>query len=126
LTVKKTFIFAVLTAVAGGVMGCANKGNASIPQNESVADVSTPMAASSYQPAPQAVAQPVVYDHTLSSSAPTASTSIGGTYTVKKGDTLYSIARQRYNDGKQWQKIAAANPGLRPESLKVGQTITIP
>jgi 5'-nucleotidase len=49
-----------------------------------------------------------------------------GSYTVKKGDTLYGIARQRYGDGKQWSKIAQANPGLRPETLKVGQTIVIP
>lgn len=123
---KKTFTFAVLAALASGVVGCANKGSASIPQNESVADVSTPMPASSYQPAPQPVAQPVIYDNTLSSQSPTASSSIGGSYTVKKGDTLYSIARQRYGDGKQWQRIASANPGLQPQSLKVGQTITIP
>jgi transposase len=39
---------------------------------------------------------------------------------------IYSISRKSYGDGKQWQKIAAANPGLRPENLKVGQTIQIP
>jgi nucleoid-associated protein YgaU len=49
-----------------------------------------------------------------------------GPYTVRKGDTLYAIARTKYGDGKQWQKIVAANPGLRPETLKVGQTINIP
>jgi len=123
--VKKTFTFAVLAALSGGVVGCANKGTASIPQNESVADVSAPTPAAAYQPAPTPVAQPVIYDNTLSSSQ-SPSSAIGGTYTVKKGDTLYSIARQRYGDGKQWQKIVAANPGVRPESLKVGQTITIP
>ena len=51
---------------------------------------------------------------------------MGGTYKVKKGDTLFGIARAHYGDGKQWQKIAAANPGLSPQSLKVGQTINVP
>ena len=49
-----------------------------------------------------------------------------GSYTVKKGDTLYSIAKSRYGSGKEYTKIVAANPGLSPQSLKAGQTITIP
>jgi 5'-nucleotidase len=47
-------------------------------------------------------------------------------YTVKRGDTLYSIARTRYGDGKQWQRIAAANPGVSPAKLLAGQTIVLP
>jgi len=47
-------------------------------------------------------------------------------YTVKKGDTLYKIAKDRYGDGKQWQKIASANPGLTPSTLRVGQTLVLP
>ena len=47
-------------------------------------------------------------------------------YTVQKGDTLWKIATTSYGDGKQWQKIASANPGLSPSTLKVGQTILIP
>ena len=50
----------------------------------------------------------------------------GGQYKVKKGDTLYRIAKNRYGDGKKWTEIASANPGLTPRSLKVGQTIVIP
>ena len=48
------------------------------------------------------------------------------TYTVKRGDTLYKIAAQRYGEGKQWQRIVSANPGLDPAKLRVGQTITLP
>ena len=40
--------------------------------------------------------------------------------------TLYSIAKTSYGDGKQWQKIASANPGVSPSTLKVGQTLVIP
>ena len=120
---KKIFTIGTMAVLAIGVTGCMNKKTAGIPTNDSVADISTPAPAMSYQSAPQPVAQPVIYDTT-----PTATVGggIGGSYTVKKGDTLYSIARQRYGNGKEWSKIASANPGLRPESLKVGQTITVP
>jgi len=47
-------------------------------------------------------------------------------YTVKKGDTLWSLAKRFLGDGKQWQKIAAANPGLNPQRLLPGITIRIP
>src|SRR2546423_540478 len=36
----------------------------------------------------------------------------GNSYRVQKGDTLFAIAKAQYGDGKQWQKIVAANPGV--------------
>jgi len=47
-------------------------------------------------------------------------------YTIQKGDTLWSIAKKHLGDGKRWKDIVAANPGLKPEKLKVGQKIVIP
>ena len=55
-----------------------------------------------------------------------ASKSAKSAYTVKKGDTLYRIAKSKYGDGKQWQRIAAANPGVSPSSLHVGQKLLMP
>jgi len=55
-----------------------------------------------------------------------ASKSARSAYVVKKGDTLYRIAKSRYGDGKQWQRIAAANPGVSPSSLHVGQKLLMP
>jgi 5'-nucleotidase len=49
-----------------------------------------------------------------------------GSYKVKKGDTLYHIAKAEYGDGKKWTQIASANPGISPHSLKAGQTLVIP
>jgi 5'-nucleotidase len=85
------------------------------------------MAAASYPPAPTAapvVVQPVSYDATSAVPAQTAIS--GSTYTVKKGDTLFGIARAKYGDGKQWKRIVSANPGVSPQTLKIGQTITLP
>ena len=62
---------------------------------------------------------------TVSTQTPTGGAS-GSSYTVKKGDTLYKIARDHYGDGKRWQQIASANPGVSPQSLKVGQSLVIP
>ena len=47
-------------------------------------------------------------------------------YTVKQGDTLFHIAREQYGDGKKWKQIAAANPGVTPATLKVGQKLLMP
>jgi nucleoid-associated protein YgaU len=55
-----------------------------------------------------------------------SSSSVGGKYTVKAGDTLFRIAATHYGSGKEWKKIAAANPGLDPKHLRVGQKITLP
>ncbi len=45
------------------------------------------------------------------------------TYTVRRGDTLYAIAR-RFNTTVQ--ALISANPGIRPEALLVGQEICVP
>jgi nucleoid-associated protein YgaU len=50
----------------------------------------------------------------------------GGTYTIKKGDTFIKIAREVYGDPSRMKDIAAANPGMDPRKLKVGQTIVLP
>ena len=48
------------------------------------------------------------------------------TYTIKDGDTLWSIAQRMYGDGQRWVDIVRANPGLEPKKLRVGQEITLP
>ncbi len=50
----------------------------------------------------------------------------GKTHTVRHGETLFSIARSSYGDGKAWKKIVSANPGVSPSKLKVGQVLTMP
>ena len=125
--------FAVKKALALGMMlvaaaaGCSNTGKKTA--NSTVTEPLTP-APVAYTPAPQPYtppptsAQPVVYDNAPVSAAPAVSGS--GNYTVKKGDTLFSIAKSRYGNGNQYTKIVAANPGLSPQTLKAGQSINIP
>lgn len=47
-------------------------------------------------------------------------------YTVKKGDTLKSLAAKFYGDYKLWHKIAKANNIRDPSKVKVGQVLRIP
>lgn len=51
-----------------------------------------------------------------------------GTYTVKKGDTLWSIAKKYYGDGKKWRKILEANTSKvkSPQTLQIGTVLVIP
>ena len=64
----------------------------------------------------------------LASAGATLGLSSGSSssYTVARGDTLFSIARSHYGDGKQWSRIVSANPGLSPANLKAGQKIVLP
>lgn len=48
------------------------------------------------------------------------------TYTIRKGDTLWSIAQREYGDGQKWRDISAANQSVDPKKLAVGQQITLP
>ena len=50
----------------------------------------------------------------------------GKTYLVKHGDTLFRIAKEHYGSGGQWRRIAQANPGLTPATLKAGQKLVMP
>ena len=45
------------------------------------------------------------------------------TYAVQHGDTLYSIGRRF---GVPWRKILAANKGVDPQNLDIGQMLSIP
>jgi nucleoid-associated protein YgaU len=127
--VKNAFAFGIVLAAAA--VGCSNTGKKTA--NSTITEPLTP-APVAYTPAPQpytpppTAAQPVVYDSAPAPMQASAAAEVkgSGNYTVKKGDTLFSIAKSRYGNGNQYTKIVAANPGLSPQSLKAGQTINIP
>lgn len=73
-------------------------------------------------------------DQSAAAAPPPASTpaysapamAAGDSYTIRRGDTLWSIAVRYYNDGQRWKDIVDANPGLDPTKLRVGQQIVLP
>jgi nucleoid-associated protein YgaU len=50
------------------------------------------------------------------------------TYTIQKGDTLYSLAKRYYGDGKLWTRIADANKDKIKDisTIPVGTVLVIP
>jgi nucleoid-associated protein YgaU len=49
-----------------------------------------------------------------------------GNYTVKEGDTLFSIAQNYFDDGYKYVELVKTNNLANENSLVVGQVITIP
>lgn len=47
-------------------------------------------------------------------------------YAVRPGDTLSEIAQHELGSSRRWPELVAANPGLDPGKLRVGQSIRIP
>lgn len=69
----------------------------------------------------------VNFDPRTVAAEPATPTAAGSrSYVIKSGDTLEAIARAQLGDGQKWRQIASANPGINPNNLKVGQSITIP
>ena len=70
---------------------------------------------------------PAVMSEAESSSYPaTEMAAVPRTYTIQPRDTLWSIAKRYYGQGKRWREIAQLNPGLAPERLPIGQPIYLP
>ena len=122
-----TFYLAMIAASLF-VAGCGNNKPAATAEGTDIRQSSPPPPA--LQPVqPMQPIQPVT---TISDTAPvttvaTATPTItGNTYTIKKGDTLFKIARAKYGDASAVRKIKEANPGLDADHVKVGQKINLP
>lgn len=49
-----------------------------------------------------------------------------GKYTIKEGDTLFTIAQKYYQDGYKFTEIVKANNLASADMIEVGQTLEIP
>jgi LysM repeat protein len=76
-------------------------------------------------PAPSAAARPAVAPP--APPAPAAAPSArGGAYTVKSGDTLWTIAKRQLGDARRVNEIAALNGLKEPYRLRVGEKLKLP
>ena len=129
-TVALTFV-----VVLGLIVGCSSDKGKNVAAVPPVLDVAPLPSAEPTPAAPLAAAAPVVEPVAFATPTPlppepvaakSVSTASSKSYTVRKGDTLFSIAKTQLGSGKDWQKIAAANPGLTPQKLRAGQQIAMP
>ena len=72
------------------------------------------------KPAPATAAPKTTTAVPASKSAP------ADTYTVKEGDSIASIWRSISGSERGWEKLLAANPGVDPSRLKIGQVLKVP
>ncbi|MCC7204767.1 MAG: LysM peptidoglycan-binding domain-containing protein [Phycisphaeraceae bacterium] len=116
---RRTLALVLMVTMVVGFTGCKAKQKDQLsdapPPPPVPADTTVDM---SYQAPPPAAPAYV---------APQPAPAMGNTYTVQKGDTLWSISRRFYGDPKRWTEIASAN-GIDPNTkiIKVGQVLTIP
>ena len=88
-----------------------------LAQNPPLASAPQPMSTSAPVVQPQPVPVPIP-----APVAPVASTE-SREYTIAKGDTLGALAKK---NGISLKTLLAANPGVDPKKLKVGQKVQIP
>lgn len=100
------------------VAGCAQE-REEMPQLDAASIGVTPEAAAVVEE----TAAPVV-----APSEPEEPAGVPTTYTVQRGDTLYSLAKRFYGDGKLWTKIADANKDKvhNVNAIPVGTVLTVP
>lgn len=65
-------------------------------------------------------------DNSTASNSGTTSTGAGKEYTIKEGDTMWTIAQSQMGNGADYQKILDANGLKESDPLKVGSKIKIP
>lgn len=47
-------------------------------------------------------------------------------HTIRQGDTLSDLANIYLSDSRRWREIAALNPSVNPNALRVGTEVTVP
>jgi nucleoid-associated protein YgaU len=124
------------TATAGGELRPLEPptGSAGADDELAAASAATPVPAG---PAPGA-GTPVPVTHvtpitsvsdaagTPVAAAPAAPTGGGTTHVVQPGETMWKIAMRHYGNGQRYRDIIAANPGIDPAKMQIGQRLVLP
>lgn len=121
-----TVTVAATVVVMASMVGCKKKPAQNLAMdvgssNEPIYVGPEPIAQAPQQPSYMMAPAPAPMPST-SSYAP----SRGGTYVVQKGDTIFAISRKIYGSNTRAKDIIAANPGINPDRITVGQVLNLP
>lgn len=96
------------------------------PLDEEAAE--EPVPAPEPAPEPEPEPAPAPEPEPVPEPAPAPAPSVEGTYTVKAGDCLWSIAQEAYGTGTKWGVIYSANKASvkDPAAIQIGQVLVIP
>lgn len=100
--------------------------NSGVGTKPSASPATSPAAAPSALPPLPAPAKPATTPAPISTTASTPKSTKADTYTVKEGDSIVSIWRSISGSERGWEKLLAANPGVDPSRLKIGQVLKVP
>ena len=123
----------VLVAVMG--FGCEDQKREDVPQVDlDELEVETPAETGPEVTSESPVAEAVPVEPVRAEpprppvSTETPTPAAGRSYTMQPGDTLYTLARRFYGDGKLWTKIYEANKDKIRDvyDIPVGTQLTIP
>jgi nucleoid-associated protein YgaU len=121
----RAFTWTTVVVMAVGVVGCAEKREEELPQIDPAE-----LEATAPAPAPETMTPtPMVEVETPTPAvAAVPAQTVSETYTMQRGDTLYSLARRYYGDGKLWTRIAEANRSKFRDvtAIPVGTVLVIP
>lgn len=126
-----------MAAVVGSIIslvGCQDKNKDMEPEQSAQLDygalqpelyaTSAPLVSET----PSVVADYQTYNQPVKAYEAPQTATKGSMHVVAKGDTLYRLARQYYDDASRWRAIYEANRGTlsSPHKLYVGQELMIP
>ncbi len=132
VVVSAAVVVGVLGALAGWFVGGTQGQDQA--RTEAVARIQDleGQLADAQQPTPTASATPTPTP-TPSATPSTAPTLVPGTpvqvaiaYTIRPGDTFWSVSRRFLGDGERYPELMAANPLVDPNQLDTGQIIIVP
>ena len=123
---KRSLLITVTVLIAAGwTVGCSTyRKSSALPPIEAV-DELPPIE----DPTPTLTSNTSVgetqFEPVTTAAQDTSATSVRY-YTINRGDTLWSVALLHYGNGQRWRDIQAANPGIEPRRLHIGQEIVVP